>query len=77
VTTGGSREDYAATDGDEHEIGTFLSPLRQTARLCGMEFLPPSVLHKANHIAADGAQAPILALFLRGDCAGDRFAAHV
>lgn len=61
VTTGGSRDDYAATGGNEHEIETFLLPLRQTARLCGMEFLPPFVLHKANQIAADGAQAHILA----------------
>ncbi|MDO1583428.1 NAD(P)H-dependent oxidoreductase [Rhizobium oryzicola] len=59
VTTGGRRDDYSPTGGNEHPIQDFLLPLRQTATLCGMEFLPPFVLHAANHIEEDRAQAHI------------------
>ena len=59
VTTGGSRNDYSPEGGNEHPIEHFLFPLRQTATLCGMAFLPPFVLHAANHIEAEGAQAHI------------------
>jgi len=53
VTTGGSRHDYSPDGGNEHLFEHFLLPLRQTAILCGMEFLPPFLLHAANHIEAE------------------------
>ncbi|MFQ6242667.1 NAD(P)H-dependent oxidoreductase [Sinorhizobium meliloti] len=72
VTAGGSRGDYSPNGGNEHPIQNFLLPLRQTAILCGMEFLPPFLLHAANHIEAESAQAhveayPLLLTALRDD----------
>ncbi|MCO5734454.1 NAD(P)H-dependent oxidoreductase [Rhizobium sp. SSA_523] len=72
VTTGGSRDDYSAIGGNEHPIEEFLLPLRQTSLLCGMDFLPPFVLHAANHIEASRVQAhietyPLLLTALRDD----------
>lgn len=41
VTTGGSRESYAPHGFNRHTMGEFLLPFQQTARLCGMNYLPP------------------------------------
>lgn len=41
VTTGGSRESYAPDGFNRHAMGEFLLPFQQTARLCGMNYLPP------------------------------------
>lgn len=59
VTTGGSTNDYSLQGGNNHPLPFFLLPLRQTAELCGMTFLPPFVLHSANHIDAADAQMHI------------------
>jgi putative NADPH-quinone reductase len=59
ITTGGSERDYAVGGGNNHPIEQYLLPLRQTAFLCGMEFLPPFVLHSANHIETAASQAHI------------------
>ena len=47
VTAAGPEEAYA-NDGYQHfPLRTFLTPLEQTARLCGMDFLPPYALYAA------------------------------
>jgi glutathione-regulated potassium-efflux system ancillary protein KefG len=44
LTTGGTREFYAS-GGHGATLREFLAPLEQTARLCGMIYLPPFVMH--------------------------------
>lgn len=50
VSTGGSADAY--TPEGTHGIGirALLAPLAQTARLCGMPYLPPFVTHGALHL---------------------------
>lgn len=45
VTTGGRELAYTKDGHARHTMREFLAPLEQTARLCGMEFLPPFVVH--------------------------------
>ncbi len=59
VTTGGSANDYSLGGGNNRPFPDFLLPLRQTAELCGMIFLPPFVLHSANHIDTTDARMHI------------------
>jgi glutathione-regulated potassium-efflux system ancillary protein KefG len=47
VTTGGTSEAYRPGGHNHHEIRTFLTPFEQTARLSGMRFAAPYVLHAA------------------------------
>lgn len=51
VTAAGSADAYSAQGYQRYPLRTFLTPLEQTAQLCGMQFLPPYVLH-------DSLQAP-------------------
>lgn len=41
ITTGGSSEVYCSAGKNNYSINTFLRPFEQTARLCGMRYLPP------------------------------------
>lgn len=50
VTTGGRRESYCVEGGNHFTMREFLVPLEQTARLCGMNYLPPLVLHGTHRI---------------------------
>ncbi|SNS76706.1 Kef-type potassium/proton antiporter accessory protein, CPA2 family [Noviherbaspirillum humi] len=45
VTTGGSEDAYQENGHHGHPFETYLPPFEQTARLCGMNWLPPLVLH--------------------------------
>jgi len=56
ASTGGTFDSYDADGSHGHPIGDFLLPLEQTALLCGMNWLPPVVLHDA-----DNADAAVLA----------------
>lgn len=56
ATTGGSKDDYSVDGGNGRSFDQYMFPLRQTAILCGMEFLPPFVLHSANRLDAVAAQ---------------------
>lgn len=53
-STGGSAHSYSAEGYNRHPVEDFLLPYSQTAALCGMRFLPPLILHGAQH--ADEAQ---------------------
>lgn len=61
VTTGGSKQDYSPEGGNGRTFEQYLFPLKQTAALCGMEFLPPFVLYSANHLDAIAAQKHVAA----------------
>lgn len=52
ITAGGGERSYARDGVNCHTMIELLTPLAQTARLCGMEYLPPYVLH-GTHALAD------------------------
>jgi glutathione-regulated potassium-efflux system ancillary protein KefG len=45
VTTGGTAEIYCSSGRNRHSVREFLLPFEQTARLCGMTYLDPFVVH--------------------------------
>ncbi len=47
VTSGGSAHAYTPEGDNRHTIATFFSPFDQTARLCGMRYAQPLVVHGA------------------------------
>ena len=49
VTAAGPAEAYSADGYQRYPIRTFLTPLEQTARLCGMGFSAPYVLYSSLH----------------------------
>lgn len=49
-STGGAAESYAPDGHNEHSLDAFLLPYAQTARLCGLRWLPPLVLHGAHRV---------------------------
>ncbi|CAN7522010.1 Glutathione-regulated potassium-efflux system ancillary protein KefF [compost metagenome] len=63
VSTGGTADAYGPDGTHGHPIGDFLLPLEQTALLCGMNWLPPVVLHDANN-----ADAQVLAEHIAHVC---------
>lgn len=82
-TTGGSAASYEPAGHNRHTLDAFLAPWAQTARLCGLRYLPPLALHDAHALdapalAAHGAQVrdmlarwpavPAWQRLLDGDC---------
>jgi len=53
LTAGGSREVYCAEGRNHYTVSEFLRPFEQTARLCGMNYLPPFSVMGANKIKGD------------------------
>lgn len=53
TTTGGLRDSYSVEGIHGHVYEDFLLPLMQTARLCGMSWLPPWILHGVPHLDTD------------------------
>lgn len=51
VTTGGSEKVYCAEGQNRYTVNTFLRPFEQTARLCGMEYLPPFAVMGAHRLS--------------------------
>lgn len=51
ITTGGPQSSYAPTGYNSFTIESFFPPYEQTARLCGMQWHPPLVLHHALGVA--------------------------
>lgn len=58
VTTGGTSEIYCSTGRNRHTVREFLLPFEQTARLCGMTYLPPFVVHGAGQLQTEADLAP-------------------
>ncbi|MGL5039270.1 MAG: NAD(P)H-dependent oxidoreductase [Aeromonas sp.] len=50
ITTGGTPESYSREGENHRPLTDFLLPFAQTARLCGMNWLPPFVLHSFHKI---------------------------
>lgn len=48
VTTGGAESAYAAGGYNRFTMRQFLAPIEQTFALCGVEYLPPFVVHGAH-----------------------------
>jgi glutathione-regulated potassium-efflux system ancillary protein KefF len=51
ASTGGETEAYGPQGRHGHVFDDFLPPYQQTARLCGMHWLAPLVLHGAHHLS--------------------------
>lgn len=52
LTTGGSRQAYQVDGFHQRTLRQFLVPFEQTARLCGMEYLPPFVAFGTHRLTA-------------------------
>jgi glutathione-regulated potassium-efflux system ancillary protein KefG len=57
ISTGGLESAYCREGGNRYTVGELLSPLAQTAFLCGMEFLPPFVVHGTHAMDDDALEA--------------------
>ena len=53
LTTGGTREVYCKDGRNHYTIREFLRPFEQTARLCGMEYLPPFAMMGTHRLSND------------------------
>ncbi|HEY8099269.1 MAG TPA: NAD(P)H-dependent oxidoreductase [Burkholderiaceae bacterium] len=53
ATTGGTAESYQKTGYHHYPFSAFLPPFEQTARLCGMRWLTPHILHGAHQVDED------------------------
>lgn len=51
TSTGGTAESYSGAGHNEHPIEAFLLPYAQSARLCGLRYLPPLLLHGAHRVS--------------------------
>jgi len=51
ITTGGPQDSYHTEGFNRYPIGHLLAPFEQTARLCGMEYLDPFVVHGTHHLS--------------------------
>lgn len=56
LTTGGRSEAYTGQDPGRFSLRQLLSPVEQTARLCGMTMLPPFVVHGTHRLDDAGVQ---------------------
>ena len=50
ITTGGSSEAYTSESFNGHTVRDFLLPIEQTARLCGMNYLPPFLIQGTHRL---------------------------
>lgn len=50
ITTGGSEQAYCRKGYNHFSIRELLTPFEQTARLCGMQYLPPFVIYDTPHL---------------------------
>jgi glutathione-regulated potassium-efflux system ancillary protein KefG len=58
VTTGGTAEIYCSAGRNRHTVREFLLPFEQTARLCGMTYLNPFVVHGTGQLQTESDLAP-------------------
>jgi glutathione-regulated potassium-efflux system ancillary protein KefG len=55
LTTGGQKEAYSKDGRNRYTVNQFLVPVRQSAALCRMNYLPPFVVHGSYTISEDEA----------------------
>ena len=65
VTTGGTATTYTPAGLHGHDFNAFLPPYEQTARLCGMDWHAPFVLHGAHHASEEEVAAHVAAFTQR------------
>jgi glutathione-regulated potassium-efflux system ancillary protein KefG len=53
LSAGGSMDAYSPEGRNKYYLKDMLIPFRQTATLCGMEYLPPFVVHGTHRISND------------------------
>ena len=53
ISTGGRETLYSKEGYNQHTMSEFLAPIRQMAYVCGMEYLPPFVVHGTNTITQE------------------------
>ena len=51
VSAGGPQDSYGSPSHSEFTMAQLLTPFEQTARFCGMEYLPPFVVHGARGLS--------------------------
>ena len=56
ITTGGGETAYREEGHNRFTIRQLLAPIEQTARLCGMDYPPPFVVHGTHRLDADGIE---------------------
>ena len=57
ITTGGREEAYRHEGHNRLTMRELLAPIEQTARLCGMDFLPPFVAHGTHRMTSEEMEA--------------------
>jgi glutathione-regulated potassium-efflux system ancillary protein KefG len=57
ISTGARETLYRRESYNRHTIGEFLAPINQTAYVCGMEYLPPFVVHGTHMITKEETAA--------------------
>jgi glutathione-regulated potassium-efflux system ancillary protein KefG len=57
ISTGGSAAAYQPEGDNRFTVRALLAPWEQTARLCGMEFLPPFVIHGTHGLTGPGLES--------------------
>ena len=72
LSTGGPEESYRAESVNRFTVRQLLAPFEQTARLCGMDYLPPSIVHGSEglsdaQLAAHAEEYRRLVVALRDD----------
>ena len=58
VTCGGSAEVYCSSGRNLHSVRDFLLPFEQSARLCGMTYLAPFIVHGTGNLKSASEVAP-------------------
>jgi len=53
ITVGGSRKVYSSEGYNSYPINDFLRPFKQTAKLCGMQYLPPFAVMGTHRLNSD------------------------
>ena len=56
ITTGGGEAAYRAEGHNRFTVRQLLAPIEQTARLCGMDYPPPFVVHGTHRLDAEGIE---------------------
>ena len=56
ITAGGRIDAYQSGGMNEFSIPQFLAPFNRTARLCGMDYLPPFVVHGTHMFTEEGIE---------------------
>jgi glutathione-regulated potassium-efflux system ancillary protein KefG len=60
ITTGGAKSNYTEAGKDHYSILQLLEPFNQTAKVCGMHYMPPFVIHGAHNITKQECESEAL-----------------